>query len=1277
MKHLLSSCISIITAIALSFVPSSVQAQQAGDSSGEAPMAECDSTRLVALASGEANNSFFKGVIPPSPNAAALARYAEYQVSHATGVPDITIPLYEIDLGGYSLPISISYHASGCRVDDVPTSVGQGWCLNAGGAVTRTVLGAPDLWMDSGGMTDDRYLDPDALAGLVERGASNSGARDTIRSILDGSRMLDTESDRYSYNVAGATGVFRYSYKNEDYVVLSHNNNRITSYGAGILSRFVISDPSGIKYHLGTQELSGVNYRDESYSHTSAWYVDSITTPYGCIRFSYRKSARSFNVNRHSTTTEAGFFPQYDGEGESPPKYEIRDHSGTSSVVHDQVLLEEIEWNGNRVRFEYGCDNPGYTPYHIMSMTVADYNGATLKTVGFTHTMWEPTNGYGRRMLTSLEDSSQGTFSFTYNGTARTRIPSWNFGADSATCSDLWGFYNGYTRDVHVLPEETIDELTRNFQGVKQDHVSFSGRSRSPSLEHTLLGVLESVTFPTGGSASYAYELSKVTVGSGAYTAGGLRVKSVTVHDGTTSYVKTYQYSGVLSQDPPESRMVHRTYIKWSNVPPLERGMTYLYEYKTAGSYPVDYTFSASSPVAYTSVVERRHDGSYTTFTYDCSDIIDVSGVRGYDHPSIYGVSLHDPGAREPRLRIRTVSDSNGRDVFRETNTYVRINVDEAVPTGSRIYSNFINADFQLGDRWIGAESDLTDEKHLFLRTTTACAGACLLSEHTETDLTTGFTTTTSYTYDTSSGTLLRTTNPRSTAVTDSRGNTVTTTYTYPFERTDAMCKGMTDLGQTDAVVAVRVTGPDRKVLSGTDTEYALFNGMYYPVATRSWSMPTSDVAVTVPSTLPERERVASYNVHGRPTSITVNATDVTSFTWDSHGQLLSSTAPGGLTTAYTHRPLFGVASVTAPNGHRDSYTYNASGMLSTVGDNPGTTATYSYSIANHPRSDMSSDGNSVTSRRHLTADGLTRTFDRQYHDALGRPSVLAKAGMNTSGKYLYTATTYDRLGRELRSIMPCVGVTDIERKSASQVLSSATSTHGDSYAYSETSYDALDRPVRVTTPGKAWNDAGKWKTTEYVGNGANSVRCYQAPMTSLSLVEEGYYAASTLQGVRSIDEDGNEMTVYTDRLGRKILERRGPEKEKGQNDTYFVYNDLGQLRFVLSPGYELSGYRAKFAYEYRYDEHGNIVKKFIPGGGYTQYWYDRAGRMTFMQDPNLREQGLHRFFLYDMAGRQAIQGVSKTATAVRQSTSPPTPEAHRDSSQPATRLRMHRGYSR
>ena len=89
------------------------------------------------------------------------------------------------------------------------------------------------------------------------------------------------------------------------------------------------------------------------------------------------------------------------------------------------------------------------------------------------------------------------------------------------------------------------------------------------------------------------------------------------------------------------------------------------------------------------------------------------------------------------------------------------------------------------------------------------------------------------------------------------------------------------------------------------------------------------------------------------------------------------------------------------------------------------------------------------------------------------------------------------------------------------------------------------------------------------------------------------------------------------------------------------MYNGLGQLCYVLQPLYQKNGKKSQTAFEYRYDSRGRQVKKFLPGGGYIQYWYDNADRIIGMQDATMRAKGLYRFTFYDNLGRLAIQGLA------------------------------------
>ena len=80
----------------------------------------------------------------PSPEIAGLGEYGKVPVSLFTGIPNISIPLYEVKVGNFSLPISASYHPSSVKANSPSGCLGLGWNLMAGGYITRKVNGILD-----------------------------------------------------------------------------------------------------------------------------------------------------------------------------------------------------------------------------------------------------------------------------------------------------------------------------------------------------------------------------------------------------------------------------------------------------------------------------------------------------------------------------------------------------------------------------------------------------------------------------------------------------------------------------------------------------------------------------------------------------------------------------------------------------------------------------------------------------------------------------------------------------------------------------------------------------------------------------------------------------------------------------------------------------------------------------------------------------------------------------------------------------------------------------
>ncbi len=85
----------------------------------------------------KAQNSEYKlqNYHPASPSAFQFQKYDEIPVSEYTGIPSISIPLYQIEEDGVTMPLSLNYHAGGIRVNEEASWVGLGWDFNSGSII--------------------------------------------------------------------------------------------------------------------------------------------------------------------------------------------------------------------------------------------------------------------------------------------------------------------------------------------------------------------------------------------------------------------------------------------------------------------------------------------------------------------------------------------------------------------------------------------------------------------------------------------------------------------------------------------------------------------------------------------------------------------------------------------------------------------------------------------------------------------------------------------------------------------------------------------------------------------------------------------------------------------------------------------------------------------------------------------------------------------------------------------------------------------------------------
>ena len=95
--------------------------------------------------SAQSYSSIIDNLTPQSPSAFQFLKYTKMPVNDYTGIPDITVPLYEIDVDEVKVPVSLSYHAIGIRVSQDASWVGLGWDLTFG-SIIQTINKLDDFY---------------------------------------------------------------------------------------------------------------------------------------------------------------------------------------------------------------------------------------------------------------------------------------------------------------------------------------------------------------------------------------------------------------------------------------------------------------------------------------------------------------------------------------------------------------------------------------------------------------------------------------------------------------------------------------------------------------------------------------------------------------------------------------------------------------------------------------------------------------------------------------------------------------------------------------------------------------------------------------------------------------------------------------------------------------------------------------------------------------------------------------------------------------------------
>jgi hypothetical protein len=424
----------------------------------------------------------------PSPTAASLGKFGDIPVSFYSGVPNISVPLFTAKGRTLELPIALSYHASGIRVEEIGGWVGIGWSLDAGGVITRTVRGTVDERGTGYFNTGYRlYEAPDLQQPPIT-------LLDDIKS-----GAVDGEPDQFFFNFAGRSGEIVIGPTNsageKKYRTVPFQKWMVEpTIGADGISSWKIITEDGTQFTFAEQE------RHTDYSqpgsggvygvpYSSSWHLTEIKAPGGDrITLAYEPYQAEHDMGMYREV-----FENFSGNCSAPPDSYTRYHIAAKRLSSITTAAHTITFHTTlrsdalaRPGAMHLVPNSPQEP-RLDRIVVATPGGTVLRQFQFEHNY-----STGRLTLTAVsERDSQGNslppHTFTYDSQV---LP-----ARTSFALDHWGYYNGKTANSTPIPA-----------AIAPDGRQLSGADRKPDAVAMQAGVLKTITWPTGGSSEFTFE---------------------------------------------------------------------------------------------------------------------------------------------------------------------------------------------------------------------------------------------------------------------------------------------------------------------------------------------------------------------------------------------------------------------------------------------------------------------------------------------------------------------------------------------------------------------------------------------------------------------------------------------------------------------------------------------------------------------------------------------------------------------------------------------------
>ncbi len=436
------------------------------------------------------------------PNAASLGKYGFFPVGLYTGIPNIQVPVYEIKSGRISVPVELSYHAGGIRVEELASLVGLGWSLNAGGVITRSVRGMPDEqpYLDGYTFFDDPV--PASTKAPTTDPENHQEWVSEMRTFIMARK--DGQPDLYSFNTGGLSGKFMYDQVTDKFIGFPANNLKI-EYSQ---EAFILTDANGLRYIFSIAETSTREaVGSEVFTTATNWLLTQIYDPvtektvsftYEPYNVTYPMMSGQFHYFAYGFTSDEWMSPKQN------PNFSL-------------LRLKEISFDNGKIVFSHElnrCDIVGDKA--LTNIRVFNNANTLIKDLDLHYdyfysnfidaqTPCNPEQSVNRRLkLIRVENkpvkasnSPSQVHSFEYRDGLPSRM---------SYSQDHWGYFNGKNND-YLYPKRRVTLMGQN--------VVLPGANRDVDPHYSGVGMLNRINFPTGGYTIFEFENNLVGAAEG------------------------------------------------------------------------------------------------------------------------------------------------------------------------------------------------------------------------------------------------------------------------------------------------------------------------------------------------------------------------------------------------------------------------------------------------------------------------------------------------------------------------------------------------------------------------------------------------------------------------------------------------------------------------------------------------------------------------------------------------------------------------------------------